>query len=154
MLYWILGFCVIVFLFSCYQVWKNDSAGFNVLAIVFAIVGIIIFGIICFFKVDVKGGHIIENKIEMYEEENNEIETEITALVGTYMAFEQETFESLKTECDLVALVSLYPELKTDELVKSQIELYISNQKKIVKLKEELIDLDKKRIWLGMDIPN
>ena len=70
------------------------------------------------------------------------------------MAFEQETFESLKTECDLVALVSLYPELKSDELVQSQIELYISNQKKIVKLKEELIDLDKKRIWLGMDILN
>lgn len=152
MLYWILGFCVIVFLFSCYQVWKNDYDVFYVLTIVFAIAGIIVFGIICFFKVDVKGGHIIENKIEMYEEENAEIETEITALVNTYMAFEKATFENLKVEGDIVALVSLYPELKSDELVQAQITLYTSNQKKIIKLKEELIDLDKKRIWLGMDI--
>lgn len=152
MLYWILGFCVIIFLFSCYQVWKNDSAGFYFLAIVFAIVGIIVLGIICFFKVDVKGGQIIENKIEMYEEENAEIETEITALVNTYMTFEKETFENLKVDGDIVALVSLYPELKSDELVQAQIALYTSNQKKIIKLKEELIELDKKRIWLGMDI--
>ena len=90
----------------------------------------------------------------MYEEENDEIEEEISTLVNTYMAFEKATFENLKVDGDIVALVSLYPELKSDELVQAQITLYMSNQKKIINLKEELIDLDKKKIWLGMDILN
>ena len=154
MLYWILGFCAIVILFSCYQLKVNDSEGFMILVILFGIAGIIILGTICFFKADVKGGYIIENKIEMYEEENDEIEEEISTLVNTYMAFEKATFENLKVDGDIVALVSLYPELKSDELVQAQITLYMSNQKKIINLKEELIDLDKKKIWLGMDILN
>ena len=151
MLYWILAICVIIFIVSC--ILGNisvDSEAFIIVAVIFAILALVTLGFIFCFKVDVKGADVIKEKIEMYEEENSEIESEISALVTRYMAFEKDTLESLKVESSLVTLVNLYPELKSDELVQAQIQLYISNQREIIKLKEDLINLGTKRIWLGI----
>lgn len=62
------------------------------------------------------------------------------------MEYESDTYEKFKSE-DSITLVSLYPELKSDALVNTQIEIYTENNKKIKKLKEELIDLSAKK-WI------
>ena len=85
---------------------------------------------------------IIDQKIAMYEEENSEIEAQIDLLVKRYMEFEKETYDSLKSESTMT-LVSLFPELKSDELVMKQIEIYQKNWAKIKSLKEEKLDLAK-----------
>ena len=101
----------------------------------------------CFLADDVISEKTIEKKIVAYEENNEEIETQIGTLVQNYMEYEKDTFSSIKNE-DYISLVSLYPELKSDELVQSQMSLYLDNNKKILKLKEQKIDIAKSKWWL------
>lgn len=95
----------------------------------------------------VVNGRVIDAKIEMYSEENASIEESIDDLVNEYMSFESDTFTGLKTD-DTMALVSLYPELKSDELVKAQIDVYRANNEKIKKLKESKLNLSALKWWL------
>jgi len=91
-------------------------------------------------------GYTAKHKIEMYQEENTKIETQINVLVKEYMNYEQETFAEFKSESTMT-LVSLFPELKSDELVQQQMKVYVENNNKIKALKESLIDL-KLAKWL------
>lgn len=86
--------------------------------------------------------HMIDSQILMYEEENSKIEESINLAVQNYMDYESTTFTALKDE-DLISLVSLFPELKSDTLVQKQIEVYLSNNAQIKGLKKEKIDLSK-----------
>lgn len=95
----------------------------------------------------VSAGGVIDDKIEMYAEENAAIEESIDNLVSEYMSFESDTFKSLK-EGDTMTLVSLYPELKSDELVKEQIDLHRANNAKIKELKERKLNLSILKWWL------
>lgn len=92
-------------------------------------------------------GSVIDNKIAMYQEENTSIETQMDILVEKYMDYESETLGDLKGESS-ITLVSLYPELKADELVKQQVEVYTSNNKTIKELKEKKINLSIWKWWL------
>ncbi len=89
-------------------------------------------------------GHTIDSKIKMYEEENESIESSIDTAVNRYMDYESSTYEKIRDK-DLISLVSLIPDLKADTLVQKQIEVYLSNNDKLRKLKEEKIDLSKKK---------
>lgn len=93
-----------------------------------------------------------DKKIEIYTEENTKIETQISRVVSQYQEYEQNTFESLKnttaTDESVVALVSLYPELKSDTLVQKQIETYVANNEEIKKLKSEKLNVIPIKWWL------
>lgn len=82
----------------------------------------------------------LESKIDMYTEENKNIEEDMNVLVEQYMNYESNTYGDLKDESS-ITLVSLYPELKADTLVERQIEVYIENNKKIRELKEKMINI-------------
>ena len=100
-----------------------------------------------FVGIGVANGRALDSKIAMYAEENENIETEMNALVEQYMNYESGTYGELKGESS-ITLVSLYPELKADTLVTKQIEVYIANNEKIKELKEKKIDLSVKKWWL------
>lgn len=85
---------------------------------------------------------VIDEKIAMYQEENEKIEKSIDTKVQLYMEFEAETYASLKNK-DSIDLVTLFPELQSDELVKKQIDVHTKNNDKIKKLKEKKINLSK-----------
>lgn len=89
----------------------------------------------------------IDERIALYEEANCGIDSQITEIVTQYKDYEAGTFEKAKGD-STVALVTLYPELKSNELVQSQMEIYVENQKQILKLKEEKISLKVYRWWL------
>lgn len=89
----------------------------------------------------------IDEKIAMYQEENTKIEKQIDALVQNYMQYESDTYGEFKSS-DAITLVSLYPDLKSDELVQQQIEVYTTNNQKIKELKEQKIDINKDKWWL------
>lgn len=93
---------------------------------------------------------VIDQKIAMYEEENAKIEAQINDLVSSYMDFEKETYGNFKAESS-VTLVSLFPELKSDQLVQKQLEVYVSNNAEIKSLKEDKIDISmsKWRLYFG-----
>jgi len=95
----------------------------------------------------VVGSSAMEKKISMYQQENKDIESQINELVTNYMKYENETLTKFKIESS-VTLVSMYPELKADALVKSQIGTYTKNNNKIKKLKEDKIMRSVYRWWL------
>lgn len=95
----------------------------------------------------VASGSTIDERLAMYTEENANIEASIDEVVTQYMEYESNTFKELKTDSP-ITLVSLYPELKSDELIKTQIETYQSNNDTIRSLKEEKINLRVAKWWL------
>ena len=86
--------------------------------------------------------------LDTYKRQNAEIEETIKETVETYMNYEQQTFISLKAK-DAIQYVSLYPDLKSNTLVKKQMELYINNntQIKLLEVKKDKIEYYKKLIF-------
>lgn len=90
---------------------------------------------------------IIDNKISMYQEENKNIEKQIDTLVKQYMDYEGNTLKEFSSESS-ITLVTMYPDLKSDELVKTQIETYTNNNNKIKELKEKKLDYKLAKWWI------
>lgn len=90
---------------------------------------------------------VIDQKIAMYEQENTKIEQQIETAVTAYQQHEKDVFTEVKPD-SYIQLVSIYPELKSDTLVKEQIKTYQSNNKKIKELKVTAINGNVKRWWL------
>lgn len=82
----------------------------------------------------------IDKKIAMYQEENTLIEEKVKNTVMAYMDYEQETYDNLVKNADLETLLITYPELNSNELVKTQIDTYVQNNNKLKELKEKQID--------------
>lgn len=80
----------------------------------------------------------IQTQIEMYEEENSKIEEKINTVVQDYLEHEKEIYKDIKPE-NVIAALSMFPELNSSELVKKEIEIYQSNETKLINLKEEQI---------------
>ena len=107
----------------------------------FALLGLIIVG------VNVKSLSVIDDRIAMYEEENARIEQQIADVVEQYQKYETDIFREVAPESS-VTMVSLYPELKSDSLVQSQIEIYTENNKTIRDLRDKQIKGNVYRWWL------
>lgn len=97
--------------------------------------------------VQVSNLSVIDQKIAMYEQENTKIEQQIETAVTSYQQHEKDVFTEVKPN-SYIQLVSIYPELKSDTLVKEQIKTYQSNNKKIKELKVTAINGNVKRWWL------
>ena len=89
----------------------------------------------------------IDKKIAMYETENTKIEQQIVDVVKQYQEYESGIFTEVAPE-GAMTLVTLYPELKSDTLVQSQIEVYVENNKAIKELKSMTINASFYRWWL------
>ena len=134
---------ILVVIFVATLMYDNDGVGIA-MSLLALLAGIIAFLIVLGFVIN---GRVIDDKIEMYEEENTKIETSISELVEQYMSYESDTLIELKNESSVV-LVSLYPELKSDELIKAQIELYSTNNQKIKELREKKLNISNYKWWL------
>ncbi len=95
----------------------------------------------------VSNGLTIDSKIELYQSQNAEIESKVQATVASYLAHEKQTYKDLKPD-NAIAVVSAYPELHSNELVKKQIEVYEDNNKKILGLKEAKLNQPIYKWWL------
>lgn len=83
---------------------------------------------------------VIDEKIAMYQEENKSIESSISTIVENYQDYEKDVFANAKNESIVVVATQLYPELKSNELVKKQLDIYVANNKKIKQLKNKKLD--------------
>lgn len=92
-------------------------------------------------------GTTLDDEINLYKTENSKIDKQVYSIVEQYKGYEQSSFKSFRGK-NANTLVFLYPELKADTLVKKQIEIYNSNRKQIVKLKQEKIEQKPLRWWL------
>ena len=121
--------------------WCSVSGGIGFLFSIIAFIAIIILGI------HVKSISVIDDRIDMYEEENTRIERQIADVVEQYQKYETDIFMEVAPE-NAVTMVSLYPELKSNSLVQAQIEVYVENNKTIKYLKDKQINGDVYRWWL------
>lgn len=123
--------------------YKYDNGVPDVLGVLTGICGCIFAGIMLIWFADevpkALQCRVIDEKIAIYQEENEKIENQIDAIVKNYMDYESSTYAEFKDK-DAITLVTLYPELKSDKLVEKQLEIYNSNNKKIKKLKTEKLD--------------
>lgn len=92
-------------------------------------------------------GRVIDDKIVVYEQENVEIESEIDVLVKQYMTQEEKVMLEAAAGESSITLVQLYPDLKSNELVKRQMDIYVKNNNKIKKLKMKKLNIEKAK-WL------
>ena len=127
-----------------YTMYEEVGAPIIVVSIISLIVSIIA---TIYFGVNVKSNGVIDDKIAMYQEENTKIEEQIAIVVSDYMEYESKAFDSAKASSPVI-LAQLYPELKSDELIKSQIDIYIANNEKIKDLKLKKINDSVYRWWL------
>lgn len=91
---------------------------------------------------------IIDDKIELYQQENFEIEEEISLIVENYEEYESSTYSELKEDISPEVILNFFPELKANELTQHQIELYVANNEEIKHLKEEKLHLQLLGWWL------
>lgn len=88
---------------------------------------------------------VIEQKIIVYQDENKKIEEEIHTIVENYKDYESGIFDK---NASVSTIVNLYPELKSDSLVKQQIDIYQKNNEQIKKLKVSLLEAKKAKFML------
>lgn len=130
---------------------KLYSSDKEVIYYSFNIVGCLIL-IISLFVALVMGikcsnARVIDEKIALYEEENTRIEQVVNDAVVQYMQYETDTYTNLRPT-DPTVLVTLYPELKTNELVAKQLDLYVKNNNTIKELRCEKLDYKVLAWWL------
>ena len=123
----------------------NDTAKFIFEISVFCLVIFLIPFIALLMSVS--NGPTIDSRIELYQSQNAEIESKVQATVASYLTHEKQTYKDLKPD-NAIAVVSAYPELHSNELVKKQIEVYEDNNKKILGLKEEKLNQSVYKWWL------
>ena len=99
-------------------------------------------------SVHLSGRLTINEKISMYESENKSIETSISTIVENYKDYEKEIFKNVKQDSYVTIAMQMYPELKSNDLVKNQIDVYTKNNEKIKSLKLEKINYKPIAWWL------
>ena len=138
-------FLLLWFIFVCLM--DYDEELFFGLSAIFGILSFISFVALILLAVNLSIGKTIDDRMLMYQEQNQKIEKDISVLVENYMNYESETFKECSSDSS-ITLVSLYPELKSDSLVEQQCTLYITNNEKIIELKEQQINLKIIKWWL------
>lgn len=98
-------------------------------------------------SVKISSERAIDKKIMIYQEENQNIETTVSTVVKNYQDYEQQTFKELSPQ-EITMAISLYPELKSNELVVKQLDIYTNNNAEIKKLKTTKASLITYRWWL------
>ena len=140
----------IVSIIACANDWLDLDEFWNLPGVIgfVGVIGSIITAIV--LSINVSHLAVIDERIAMYEEENQRIEEQIAAAVSEYQSYETEIFtntSNTNTE-SAITLVSLYPNLKADTLVQQQIETYVENNKTIRDLKDKAIKGSVDRWWL------
>lgn len=126
---------------------NNSSSDLDVLGVVLILVNFIPLAVLGLLLSNLYEDQGVDQKIKMYETQNQQLERKIDVTVKSYMNHEKDTYKEFKAG-DGMALITTYPELRSNELVKEQMNTYQSNNRKIEKLKEKEIDCNVTKWWV------
>ena len=135
MMFWIFIFCLACAVFG----WKKEIGSVIVVATFLSGV-MLIANAVTFEKLI--NTIPAEIEIKMLEQENTKIEKSIKQFVSEYMNFEKNIFD-MKIE-----LAFNFPEVKSNELMAKQINIFIDNRQKIIALKQSILYRKVYRIYL------
>lgn len=129
----------------------DNHMKFDFFAVIPGVLGVvlsIVFGIWTVLNIIiVASGFSIEEKIQIYEEQNAQIEQSIDAAVKAYCEHEQITYTQM-SDGAIALVAAAYPELASSELVKTQMEVWTSNSYELKKLKSDLVDFHRAQYFL------
>ena len=91
-----------------------------------------------------------DKKIAVLEEKNEQVLKQIEPIVDRYLLYESETLEKVKVNNENIIALSMYPELKGNKFLKSQIDIVVKNQNEITKLKLSKAELNAYKLWIFM----
>lgn len=144
----ILLLLIMIISFVCIGVFVDWELGFWITSIpIIVLTSSLIFCGVCYTDIIT-----IDDQIALYEEENAEIEQEISAIVESYKEYESETFKEISESMDPLVIYSVYPDLKSNKLFEDQINLYCSNNDEIKALKSKKINLRELGWWIHFNI--
>ena len=126
---------------------NNSSSDLDMLGVVLILVNFIPLAVLGLLLSNLYKNQGVDQKIKMYEAQNQQLERKIDVAVKSYMDHEKDTYKEFKAG-DGMALITTYPELRSNELVKEQMNTYQSNNRKIAKLKEKEIDCNVTKWWI------
>lgn len=126
---------------------NNSSSDLDALGVVLILVNFIPLAVLGLLLSNLYENQGVDQKIKMYETQNQQLERKIDVAVKSYMNHEKDTYKEFKAG-DGMALITTYPELRSNELVKEQMNTYQSNNRKIAKLKEKEIDCNVTKWWI------
>ena len=122
---------------TSYEIETEDDIGG--LIFLSGFVGFILLIIVLGYTYDYyKINTLVDQKIQLYTEQNKDIENKVGLVVDKYLKHEKDTYTTLKPKTK-ITLVSTYPELQSNKLVQQQIQLYNENNKKITNCKLQKI---------------
>ena len=126
---------------------NNSSSDLDMLGVVLILVNFIPLAVLGLLLSNLYKNQGMDQKIKMYVAQNQQLERKIDVAVKSYMDHEKDTYKEFKAG-DGMALITTYPELRSNELVKEQMNTYQSNNRKIAKLKEKEIDCNVTKWWI------
>ena len=133
------------------EIIDGSTNKFGFLAVVPGVLGAIfaiIFGIWTLWNIIVvASGFGIQEKIQIYEDQNTQIEQSIDAAVKAYCEHEQITYVQM-SDGAVALIAAAYPELASSELVKTQMEVWTSNSNELKDLKSDLVDFHRAQYFL------
>lgn len=89
------------------------------------------------------------SKLEVLNEQNEIVLKQIEPLVQQAINYESNTYKEFKlTPENIVAFGNMYPQLRANDFIQSQINIIVENQKEIKDLKLEIASLNAYRLWL------
>lgn len=139
-----LGIGILTFIIGVVLI--NDNVG-DTLRVIGIIMTLICFIAAVCLGIAVLNQTVIDDKIAMYLEENTKIEEQVNILVDEYMEHESEVYSNAKVTSPVV-LAQMYPEIKADDTIRSQIDIYVANNEQIKSLKLQKINGSVYRWWL------
>ena len=152
----ILGICILLVIVGVILLKRDIDVGDFALSAIIGMTLVFIFATstlifivcTCGYINDVSQSIVIDERIAMYQEENKSIETSINTIVQNYKDYEKDVFINTKNESIVVVATQIYPELKSNKLVKNQMDIYVANNKKIKQLKDKQLDYKVSKWWL------
>ena len=94
---------------------------------------------------------IIDDVIKIHQEENRRIEESLMELVTMHMEHEQHVFENVNHD-SIVTLIQLFPELSSNDLVRTQMQIHVENSNTIRELRVRQVSFSRNRWWLHFNI--
>lgn len=91
-----------------------------------------------------------DKEIAVLEERNELVLKQIEPIINRYLLYESETLEKVKISSENIIALSMYPELKGNEFLKSQIDIVVKNQDGITNLKLRKARLNVFKLWIFM----
>lgn len=89
-------------------------------------------------------------KIAVLENKNELVLKQVEPIVNRYLLYESEVLGKVKVNSENIIALSMYPELKGNEFLKSQIDIVVKNQDEITKLKLSKAELNAYKLWIFM----